>query len=227
MSDSKNSKSNMGKAQRDIKRNKSMLIKSTIWIMGGFIIGFISTLGVSMYYAWRLGFADALGELFIVHMNFMAGMEVRSPHAANLLSWLESYIPQLSMNFSGGYAFTSIWNELQYAGYGVLALAEWSLKVDLVKFASVLCSALIFVLAGILGIMDGLYGRYIRTAEGGRESTYVYHHLSDWFFRVPFCLGLAYMAFPFPINPLIVVIFLALLIFVFCRVSASTLKKFI
>lgn len=200
------------KVEKSIKRKQNMVIKSIRWIVMGMIIGFLLTLVISCVEAYKVGLMNTLNTLMTHYFNLILEITHRNPRLAN---WILEFFGQGSI---------SNLNDIN----GFLSLAAWSFKLDVVKFISVFCSFSVFIFAGFLGLLDGLLTRYIRTAEGGRESTYIYHHLADALFKIPFCLVVAYLALPFPLkNPLILVVILAMISFLFCRLSASNLKKFI
>lgn len=216
------------------KKRGNRIIQTVKWGMSGLVFGFLITFGISLFEAIRTGLLNVLADLVGECGSLMIEIASRNPAVANLI-WQDQSLAQanLAQDFGSAIAF---WNnhdpvnaalaQLKYFLLGVFYLAEWSLKVDLLKFISVLCSFMVFVFAGVLGGLDGLLSRYIRTAEGGRESTYGYHFLADSVFKIPFLLVLVYLALPFSISPLLIVCALSLLIFMFSRISTSHLKKF-
>lgn len=234
------------KVNKAVKRKKNMVLKAIGCVLSGIAVGFFLTLIVSIVKAYKSGLLSALSDLLTAYADLVLEIAGRSPNLAGFIldkqalieaeasnslissgSFIAAHFPKL-MNTPApsaqiGFALAKI----KYYFTGLFYLTEWSFKVDLLRFISVFCSIMVFVFAAILGFLDGLLTRYIRTAEGGRESTYIYHHLADSTFKLPFFLIIAYIALPLPISPLLVVAVITLLIFMFCRISAANLKKFL
>jgi len=102
-----------------------------------------------------------------------------------------------------------------------------SFIVLLFKFISVFAAILIYIFAGLLGALDGLVVRYVRTAEGGRESTFIFHKMTNVIIQLPIWLIIIYLISPVLINPMIVIALLALSFFVVFNIATSNLKKFL
>ena len=109
-------------------------------------------------------------------------------------------------------------------GWNVIKL---SFLLVCIKFISFFSSTLLFVFSGLLGALDGLRKRYIRTMEAGRESTYMYHNISLIFRQLSLLLLLAYLLLPVMIPATAVVIAISSGLFVYCHLLCSTLKKFL
>ena len=107
------------------------------------------------------------------------------------------------------------------------SLLTGSGKLVIAKFFSVFISLPVMVFAALLGAADGLLKRYIRTQEGGRESTFVYHRVSDRVIALPVWILWGYLISPFDINPQVVVVLMSILLFCFFNISTANLKKFI
>lgn len=100
-------------------------------------------------------------------------------------------------------------------------------KLLIAKFASIFVSIWVFVFASILGAMDGLLSRYIRTVEGGRESTFIFHRVSGVVIKIPVAIVFLYLSTPFFLNPKWVVMVMSLLFFGFFYIATANLKKFL
>ena len=109
-------------------------------------------------------------------------------------------------------------------GWNVIKL---SFLLVCIKFISIFSSILLFVFSGLLGALDGLRKRYIRTMEAGRESTYMYHNISLIFRQLPLLLLLAYLLLPVMIPATAVVVAISSGLFIYCHLLCSTLKKFL
>lgn len=100
-------------------------------------------------------------------------------------------------------------------------------KIVTVKLLSVFISLWVLVFACLLGAMDGLLSRYIRTCEGGRESTFIFHHIKDVVIKIPVLIMLLYLTFPVCINPEIIVLAISALLFIGFYISTANLKKYL
>lgn len=109
----------------------------------------------------------------------------------------------------------------------VCCMLWMSLGVLIFKFISIFGAFLIYLFASLLGALDGLVKRYIRTAEGGRESTFVFHKMTSVIIQFPLWLIIIYLISPMLINPMLVISLLALAFFVVFNIATSNLKKFL
>ena len=109
----------------------------------------------------------------------------------------------------------------------VFIVLGWTFKVVIAKFLSVFASFWVFIFAALMGAMDGLLARYIRTNEGGRESTFIFHRVSDKVIKVPITIVFLYLSSPLTINPEVIVLIMSLLFFVFFYIATANLKKFL
>lgn len=100
-------------------------------------------------------------------------------------------------------------------------------KVLAAKFLSVFASFWVFIFAAILGATDGLLARYVRTNEGGRESTFIFHRVSDTVIKIPVAIVFLYLTIPLFLNPELVVLVMSILFFMFFYIATANLKKFL
>ena len=102
-----------------------------------------------------------------------------------------------------------------------------TLEVLMLKFASVFASSWLYVFFALMGAIDGLLSRFIRTEEGGRESTFLFHKISASMLKLPLGVLFLYLSLPVFIEPQWVVLVVGVLFFGFFKLSTSNLKKFI
>lgn len=95
------------------------------------------------------------------------------------------------------------------------------------KLVAVFASIFVFMAFIALGTLDGLLSRYIRTSEGGRESTLMFHKMSDKLIKISCTIIFLYLICPIFINPEWIVVLLSVLLLVYCRISTSNLKKYL
>ena len=93
---------------------------------------------------------------------------------------------------------------------------------------AILCLATpVFLLFSLIGLIDGLVQRDLRRWGGGRESSYLYHYAKNsvWIF----ILGawVSYLALPFSLHPVFIVLPFSILFATSISVTASTFKKYL
>lgn len=92
-----------------------------------------------------------------------------------------------------------------------------------VRIAVVVLSLPVFVLFGVVGLVDGLVQRDLRRFHGGTESAFIYHHLKRWLTPIVSLSALGYLSLPFSLHPNLVFIPAA---FLFAFIGASTAARF-
>ncbi len=108
-----------------------------------------------------------------------------------------------------------------------LAVMAATLMVMMAKCFSVLVSFWVFVFAALIGAMDGLLKRYIRTNEGGRESTFIFHRVSQLMITLPVAVLFFYLTLPVFVRPEVVAVGMSVMVFLFFNISTANLKKFL
>ena len=96
-----------------------------------------------------------------------------------------------------------------------------------VRIAILVLALPVFVLAGLVGLVEGLVARDLRRWGGGRESSFVYH----WAKRtaIPFLIlaWVVYLAMPVSLHPTIIVLPCAAAFGLSLSITASTFKKYL
>ncbi|HAT6801817.1 TPA: TIGR03747 family integrating conjugative element membrane protein [Citrobacter freundii] len=85
----------------------------------------------------------------------------------------------------------------------------------------------LFILAALVGIVDGLVRRDIRRFGCGYESGFIYHHAKRTVIPVFFSAWIIYLSLPFSVNPCLVLLPAALLLSCVITVSVGTFKKYL
>ena len=107
--------------------------------------------------------------------------------------------------------------------YGATVAA--SVRLYATRLAVLVLSLPAFLLAGVVGLADGLAQRDLRRWGGGHERGFVYHHAKR---LVMPCLAgawLLYLCLPWSVNPTFVVVPFATLFGTLVAVTAATFKK--
>ncbi len=84
-----------------------------------------------------------------------------------------------------------------------------------------------FVLAMLLGVLDGLVMRDLRRWGGGRESAFLYHHTKRWIWPLFIAVWVFYLSLPISIHPAFSILPFAALIGLIVTVTVSTFKKYL
>ena len=107
--------------------------------------------------------------------------------------------------------------------YGATVAA--SVRLYATRLAVLVLSLPAFLLAGVVGLADGLAQRDLRRWGGGHERGFVYHHAKR---LVMPCLAgawLLYLCLPWSVNPTFAVVPFAALFGTLVAVTAATFKK--
>ncbi|AHK80116.1 hypothetical protein M911_14260 [Ectothiorhodospira haloalkaliphila] len=116
-------------------------------------------------------------------------------------------------------------------GYGVIeahvVAAMTITQVFAVRLAVLTLAMPVFVLFGLVAIVDGLVQRDLRRWSGGRESSFVYHHAKRLILPSIILTWVVYLGMPVSVHPNYVVLPFALLTAVALAVTASTFKKYL
>lgn len=106
-------------------------------------------------------------------------------------------------------------------------LISLTAHVMCIKLMILLASIPLFVLAMTAGLVDGLNQRAIRTASLGRESSYVFHQLNNYFKRALLVLLTLWLAIPLSITPALMFVPVSILLSVLVSITASHFKKYL
>lgn len=213
------------------------IIKSIFW---GLLIGVIINCIM-----WHFeGYKRLMEDLIHTYQTQMTGVALRNEGAAvgfgalagmindviktgeNKVQGLISesdYLHSATDNKKAKSIGSKIWGALDH----FILVVSATFEVLIAKFLSIFVSVWVFVFASILGAMDGLLERFIRTSEGGRESTFIFHRVSDTMIKVPVAIVFFYLTIPLFFNPELIVVFMSILFFMFFYIATANLKKFL
>ncbi|MFC1040796.1 TIGR03747 family integrating conjugative element membrane protein [Pasteurella multocida] len=119
---------------------------------------------------------------------------------------------------------------LAYLVFYVRAYVESALYVIIVfiiRLMIIVLTSPIFLLAGLVGLIDGLVKRDLRRFGVGRESAFKYHHAKKLVTPVMFIAWVIYLSLPFSIHPNLILIPAALLFGLMISLTASSFKKYL
>ena len=100
-------------------------------------------------------------------------------------------------------------------------------QVFSVRLAVLTLAMPVFVLFGVVALVDGLVRRDLRRWGGGRESSFVYHWVKRAVLPVMVLTWVVYLALPFSLHPTFVVLPFAAVFALAVALTASTFKKYL
>lgn len=226
--------------QRNKRRNSGLLVTS---LFVSIILLFLIALT-----GWaRFGFEHTLKELQVLLIkNNQLVKSLNTPFALSLdFSQIQSVLAREGQAFSndleamsselvGDSVVSSLKSDAGFYLNEVASIMSkaWSLfglvfKIILAKCLILISALPLFLLFGLLGLVDGLSLREIRTAELGRESSYLFHLLNKWVLRAVLLVLCAWLALPVAITPQYVLLPLSLLLAMMVSMTASRFKKYL
>jgi len=84
-----------------------------------------------------------------------------------------------------------------------------------------------FLLAVLVGALDGFVIRDLRKWCGGRESSYVYHHAKRWIWPVFVGAWVFYLSLPTSVHPAMSILPFAAVVGILVAVTAASFKKYL
>lgn len=99
--------------------------------------------------------------------------------------------------------------------------------IFLIRLVILILSIPIFILAAIVGCVDGLVRRDIRRFGAGRESSFLYYHSKAWIKPMLILSWLIYLSVPFTIHPNAVFIPMAFLFGLSISITFGSFKKYL
>lgn len=147
---------------------------------------------------------------------------------SGLAEWMRESSEQASAPSRGGdrdfrYYISQVyvWSE------GYLIAAAFTVLVFLVRLLVLVLTLPLFLLAAFVGFVDGLVRRDIRRMGAGRESGFVYHRAKASLMPLAVLPWVVYLALPFSVSPLWVLLPSAILLGVAVNIAAGSFKKYL
>lgn len=97
--------------------------------------------------------------------------------------------------------------------------------VFVIRLMIIVLTSPIFILAALVGLIDGLVERDLRRFGVGRESAFKYHHSKKMVGPIMFSAWILYLAIPVSIHPNLILIPAAVLFGIMIRLTATNFKK--
>ena len=228
------------------KLSLAMAIFSLIsMFIGAVFVGLIINCGLWAYQ----GYDKTMASLNEVYLTQVKSMLVSNDHVSDwylhflsrLYAWtnqgqttamhyVEHSLATLTTNRGIDIDQTKLHDNIQAVGGFLQKLKNiviMTVNVIAAKFLGVLGSSLFVFLALMLGVVDGLLRRYIRTSEGGRESSYLYQTYQMWFIPIPIFLVTLYLSIPLELDTEMIMMGVALTTFFLSYTYCKSIKKFL
>jgi integrating conjugative element membrane protein (TIGR03747 family) len=105
--------------------------------------------------------------------------------------------------------------------------AFFAALVFLVRVVILILTTPLFVMAAVVGLLDGLVRRDVRKFGSGRESGFIYHRARAALIPIVVLPWVIYLALPFSFNPLLILLPAAVALFVVVNITSSKFKKYL
>ncbi|MBV1889298.1 MAG: TIGR03747 family integrating conjugative element membrane protein, partial [Proteobacteria bacterium] len=143
------------------------------------------------------------------------------------LSWFKTIIQTVPTASAGNFA---VFQEWAYDSYqqcrDYLQASTYVTQTFVIRLALILFSLPIFVIAALVGGVDGLVERDLRRWGGGRESSNVFNLARRSIVPAFIAACVVYISLPISLSPVIVILPFAVLLGLAVRITFERLKKY-
>ncbi|MCR6651438.1 MAG: TIGR03747 family integrating conjugative element membrane protein [Cellvibrionaceae bacterium] len=146
--------------------------------------------------------------------------------AHTLLEYCTSFVQYIHLTHLADRMKESTWSVLNAIAHGLQAAVNVAF-LFCVRLAICVSAMTGFIVATILGVLDGLTEREIRKDCGGNESALVYHHAKRFIGPSMFLAFGIYLTFPVSIHPLVIFLPAFFVTGLTFYITASRFKKFL
>ena len=108
-----------------------------------------------------------------------------------------------------------------------LQAAMFVTLITLTRCVILMLTSPLFIMAALVGFIDGLVSRDLRRFGAGRESAFIYHHAKRMVTPVFLTGWLIYLSLPFSIHPNLFLLPCALLFGLMIAIATSSFKKYL
>ena len=142
-------------------------------------------------------------------------------------SWLKTTFGNVPKAPDGNFPTLQVWGIDLYKRYDeYLEASTYVTQTFVIRLALILFSLPIFLVAALVGGVDGLVERDLRRWGGGRESSNVFNLARRSVVPSFVAACVVYISLPFSINPVIVILPFAFLLGLAVRIGFERLKKY-
>ena len=220
----------------------SALVQLIVWLVISLMLSIIIE-WLCMIWLWPeqgAGHAKtvlATDQAYLNQQLYNQSLAVRNDiivSAGEAAAWLshQSWLKTLLYNVPDG-AGSSFFTSLQGWGYDLyhrfdvyLQASTYVTQTFIIRLALILFSLPIFLIAALVGGVDGLVERDLRRWGGGRESSNVFNLARRSVVPSFVATCVVYISLPFSINPVVVILPFAFLLGLAVRIGFERLKKY-
>lgn len=187
---------------------------------------------------WRHSHAMLINELSWLSEHFKASLILQMPvqTTTQLLEQLNQWLlidtgfadfTRQSQVSSQDVGFWSGVSPLYLSVEDFVLAAVYTTFTFVVRLTILLLTTPLFLLAMLTGLVDGLMRRDLRKFGAGRESSFVYHRAKRAVGPLLILPWLIYLALPFSLHPLLVLLPSAVMLGIAVAITAATFKKYL
>jgi integrating conjugative element membrane protein (TIGR03747 family) len=223
-------------------------------LMKGFFWGWVLSFCLSVFY-WNVnGFDQANGRLinmmhtewqidktysdtkafsFLMSMSDLVSRAVKEATHSNAANMADHQIKDAIGDQEQGYLSpaehkaSQFWHIIKQAVKKTGMIAKNNSLMVLGKFLLFVLALPLLGLSWLFGVVDGLALREIRTAEFGRESSFIFHRFLGFIPGVLCLLITLYLLVPLWINPVVFFLVVSLMTFLLASRTVSKFKKYV
>ncbi|WP_101757298.1 TIGR03747 family integrating conjugative element membrane protein [Oceanicoccus sp. KOV_DT_Chl] len=142
-------------------------------------------------------------------------------------SWFETIIQMVPSASAGTFAVFQEWAHDLYQQYrDYLQASTYVTQTFVIRLVLIVFSLPIFLLAALVGGVDGLVERDLRRWGGGRESSNVFNLARRSIVPAFIAACVVYISLPIGVSPVIVILPFAILLGLAVRITFERLKKY-
>lgn len=142
-------------------------------------------------------------------------------------SWLKTTLRNIPKAPVGSFLTMQVWGNEFYQRYDeYLEASTYVTQTFVIRLALILFSLPIFIIAALVGGVDGLVERDLRRWGGGRESSNVFNLARRSVLPAFVAACVLYISLPFSLNPVIVILPFSFLLGLAVRIGFERLKKY-
>ena len=224
-----------------IGKTISSIVALIVWLILSLLISVIIE-WIGMIWFWPEQGADHAKAVLTsdqaylntqLYQNSLNAKQVVAENAKSAVTWVKKQTrfntksPNINARSNKTMNSSSEWGSEYYRkAEPYLEAASTVTQTFVIRLALIVFSMPVFLLAGLIGAVDGLVERDLRRWGGGRESSNVFNLAKQSV--VPAFVGacVIYISLPFSIDPVIVLLPFAFLLGLAVRISFERLKKY-
>jgi len=219
-------------------------IKCIVWALLGWLLAYVIAMAITVFYpsfdvyAYFHLLTDSQLQ-YIAFIKTTGGLNepqqwvVHYLQLLNNMEWFKTWVsseilPDLPENNLTTYPVLNYYLKVGSAYLlAALKLLRLSTELTVTRLCVLILFMPTFLLAFVLGLIEGLLQRDLRRFGGGRESALVYHRARSCIAPLFLWACLLYLMLPIPVTPVNFLLPFTLLIAFAAAITARTFKKYL